>query len=242
MNVADLTAVITGASRGLGAGIAEDFGARGMKLGLCARSAPVLGSSETVVSAQFDVADASATDRFCAEVSERFGHIDLWINNAGILEPVRPLRDVTSEEFSRHLDVNVLGVFHGSRAYIRHVRATGRAGVLINISSGAARAPYFGWSAYCAGKAAVDRITECIALEEADIDLRAHSVAPGIINTAMQETIRSCSPDVFPLVEKFRQLERDDAFSTTDEVARRLLALAFDPAKRTDDVLLDLRD
>jgi benzil reductase ((S)-benzoin forming) len=242
MNVSDLTAVITGASRGLGAGLAEDFARRGMRLGLCARGPSVLSRSDRVVGTQLDVADGAATDQFCAEVAERFGHIDLWINNAGVLEPIGPLRDLQGSDVERHIAVNVMGVFHGSRAYVRHVRATKRPGVLVNISSGAGRAGYFGWSAYCAGKAAVDRMTECVALEEADTDLRVHSVAPGIIDTAMQEMIRGCSPEVFPLVEKFHELKRNNAFSTTDQVAKRLLALAFDPARRTDEVLIDLRD
>lgn len=242
MNVTDLTAVVTGASRGLGAGLAEDFTRRGMKLGLCARHAATIPDSDRVVSCQFDITDGEATDRFCSQVEDRFGHIDLWINNAGVLEPIGPLRGIEAEGFCRHIDVNVMGVFHGSRAYIRHLHRTGEPGVLINISSGGGRSGYFGWSAYCASKAAVDRMTECIALEEDEIGLRVHAVAPGIIDTDMQELIRSCSPDVFPLVDKFHEMKRTHAFSTTEQVSARLLALAFDPKKRTDDVLLDLRD
>lgn len=235
-------AVITGASRGLGAGIAAEFARHGLRLGLCARSQPALPAGDKVVAETLDVVDAGAVERFCAAVAARFGGIDLWINNAGILEPVDQLRRVESDDFRRHLEVNVLGVFHGTRAFVRHLRATARPGVLLNISSRAARVPYSGWSAYCAGKAAVDRMTEVVALEESGAGLlTAYSVAPGIIDTDMQELIRSTDADRFPDVERFKQIKRDDAFATAESIAQRLLALAFDPAAARDDVSIDLR-
>lgn len=239
---ADKVAVITGASRGLGAGIAETFAASGLRLGLCARSQPVLADSDRVVARTLDVVDGDAVDAFAEAVVEQHGGIDLWINNAGILEPVDQLRDISSADFRRHLEVNVLGVFHGTRAFVRHLRTAGRPGVLLNISSGAARAPYSGWSAYCAGKAAVDRMTEVVALEEESAGLlTAYSVAPGIIDTDMQALIRGTTADRFPDVERFRQLKADDAFASAESVAQELLALAFDPAAARDQVCIDLR-
>lgn len=241
MDLSDRVAVITGASRGLGAGMAREFHRRGLRLGLCARGAPALEDSDTVLARRLDVADADALDRFADEVADKLGRIDLWINNAGLLEPVEPLRSIESEAFGQHLDVNVLGVFHGTRAFVRHLRGRGGTGVLINISSGAGRKPYQGWSAYCAGKAAVDRMTEVVALEEKDAGLRAFAVAPGIIDTDMQELIRNTSEDQFPDVERFRQFKRDDAFSKPEDVAARMLELAFDPAADPGEVLCDLR-
>jgi NAD(P)-dependent dehydrogenase (short-subunit alcohol dehydrogenase family) len=241
-DLAGRVAVITGASRGLGAGIAAEFYRRGLKLGLCSRSAPALAGAGDVVAETLDVIDGDAVDAFAATVAARLGPIDLWINNAGVLEPVDQLWRVESDAFRRHLEVNVLGVFHGTRAFVRHLRQTGEPGVLLNVSSGAARAPYSGWSAYCAGKAAVDRMTEVVALEEAEAGLlTAYSVAPGIIDTDMQELIRSTSADRFPDVERFKQLKADDAFATPESVAARLLELAFDPAAARDEVSIDLR-
>ena len=237
------TAVVTGASRGIGAELARDFAARGMRLGLCARGAPVLADSELVVARQVDVSDAAAVDRFAAEVEARLGRIDLWINNAGVLTPMAPMRRAEVAEWDRHLQINVAGVFHGARAYVQHLRRlgdAGRGGILVNISSGAARKPYEGWSAYCAGKAAVDMLTRCIALEEAAIGLRAHAVAPGIVDTRMQEQIRASTPDDFPEKARFVQLARDGKFSSPTWVAARLLDLAFDPDHRTDEVLVSL--
>jgi benzil reductase ((S)-benzoin forming) len=239
LDVTGKVAVITGASRGLGAGLAERFLARGVKVAACARQRPALADDAAdVLSASADVTDARAMDRFCAAAVERFGRVDLWINNAGLLAPIGPLRDNDPAEFARHIEVNVLGVFHGSQVFIRHVRARGGDGVLLNISSGAARNAYAGWSAYCAGKAAVDRMSESIALEEAGTGLRVHAVAPGIIDTDMQVLIRQCSPEQFPRVQKFLDLKATDAFSSTAFVAERMLELAFDPAAAADTPVL----
>ena len=219
--------MITGASRGLGAGSAEYFAAQGMRLALCARSQPVLAGNDDVLGVRCDITDEGQFEEFGRRALQHLGHIDLWINNAGVLEPIKPLRDVTSEKFRRHIDINLTGVFLGSRQFVRYLHAAERQGVLINISSGAAQHGYAGWSAYCAGKGGVDRLTEAVQLEEADHGLRAHAVAPGIIDTDMQAMIRNTSADDFPMVDKFLEYKRDDAFNTPEFVAQHLLDIAF---------------
>ncbi len=221
------TAVITGASRGLGAGLARHFAAQGMRLALCSRSKPILEDGDDVLAMRLDVTDEKAFEHFGRRASDFLGHIDLWINNAGVLEPIAPLRDVSADDFRKHIDINLFGVFLGSRIYARHVRAADKGGVLINISSGAAVKGYAGWSTYCAGKGGVDRLTESVQLEEADAGLRAHAVAPGIIDTDMQAMIRDCSADQFPMVQKFLDFKKDDAFNTTEFVAGHMLDIAF---------------
>ncbi len=192
------------------------------------------------MSLRLDVTDEKALDDFVAQVEARLGAIDCWVNNAGVLEPIAMLRDVEPADFRRHLDVNLTGVFLGTRAYVRHLRARGRGGVLLNLSSGAAQSAYAGWSAYCAAKAGVDRLTECVQLEEADSGLRAHAVAPGVVDTAMQELIRATPAAQFPALPRFLELARDDGFNTTAFVARHLLAIAFDPEARPAEVVVRL--
>jgi benzil reductase ((S)-benzoin forming) len=143
-------------------------------------------------------------------------------------------------EFRDHLDINLSGLFLCTRAYVHHLRRRGSEGVLINISSGAAWHGYAGWTAYCAGKAAVDRLTECVQLEEEASGLRAYAVAPGVIDTEMQSLIRACSPEVFPEVERFKDMKRDDSYNTPAFVAEHLLAMAFDPSARPDEVAVRL--
>jgi len=81
-----------------------------------------------------------------------------------------------------------------------------------------------------------------VQLEEAEAGLRAYSVAPGVIDTDMQVRIRDCTPQAFPTVERFRELKRDQRFNTPAFVARELLAIAFDPASRPDEVCVRLPD
>ena len=228
VNLKGRVAVITGASRGIGLGLAEVFASKGMKLGLCARSACGVTGAEQVTE-RIDVTEPGALTGFCDQVAAAFGPIDLWINNAGVLEPIAPLRDISSADFSHHMDINLMGVFEGTQAYIRHVRGRAGGGVLVNMSSGAAQKGYAGWSAYCAGKGALDRLTECVALEEADCGLRAHAVAPGVVDTHMQELIRNCDVDRFPMVERFRKMKANQRFNSTRWVADHILELAFGP-------------
>lgn len=234
--------VITGASRGIGKGMAERMAALGVRLGLCARSSLPLDDGPDVVARRVDVTDEGAVLAFAETVSERLGPIHLWINNAGVLDPVVFVRDLDGDALRRHLEVNLHGVLHGTKAYLRHLDAHGADGVLVNISSGAALKGYAGWGAYCAGKAAVDRLTECVQLEEAHkgSGLRAYAVAPGVVDTEMQATIRGKSADEFPMVDKFLQLQRDDAFNSPAYVADRLLDIAFSPDARPEQVVVRL--
>lgn len=245
-------AVVTGASRGLGAGLAARFAARGYGLGLCARHEPAAppvphlstsGESATevegdavgrgaaasrVVTAAVDVTDPAAVDRFAADVVARLGRIDLWVNNAGLLAPIAPLRDADPAELRANVEVNVLGVMYGSAAFARHVRSRPGGGVLVNISSGAATRAYEGWAAYCASKAAVDHLTRVVAVEEAEAGLRAFAVAPGVVDTEMQAAIRATPPERFPAVERFHEMKRTDAFNSPAWVADHILGLVDD--------------
>ncbi len=234
------TIVITGASRGLGAGLAEHLHARGHALALCARSAPALPPSDRVLASRVDVRDPAAVDAFARDAADRFGALDLWINNAGVLKPIAPLRDVDPTAAREHVEINVLGVPHGSQAYVRHVRARGGPGALVNVSSGAARKPYAGWSVYCAAKAAVDRMTECIVVEEAGTGLRVWSVAPGVIDTDMQALIRATPEERFPERERFLQMKRDEAYNSPGFIADHLLALAFGDGAASEEILVRL--
>ena len=92
-----------------------------------------------MVSESLDVADEAAVASFAAQVTESLGPIDVWINNAGILQPIRPVRNVSADELLQHLNINVVGVLNGTRAFSRLVRERETGGVLINISSGAGR-------------------------------------------------------------------------------------------------------
>lgn len=229
--------VITGASRGLGEGMAAYFHAQGHKLGLCARHRPSLTGAK-ICSCALDISDAVAVAQFADEVTATLGEIDLWINNAGLIEPIQPLTQIDTAAFERIFQVNVMGVLHASRAYLARRQQTD--GVLINISSGAAQRGYAGWGAYCASKAAVDRLSEALAAEQSKV--RVYAVAPGVIDTDMQGAIRRCDATDFPNVEYFRQLKRDEAFNSPQWVAKSLWDIAFGAQASSQSVVLRVAD
>jgi benzil reductase ((S)-benzoin forming) len=235
-------AVITGASRGLGAGLAARWAEAGLRLGLAARTEPAAPEGVECVTASVDVSDAAAVEHFCGVVAARFGRIDLWVNNAGLLEPIAPLRDADPAALRAHVEVNVLGVLYGSASFARHVRSREGGGVLVNITSGAATSPYAGWAAYCGSKAAVDQITRVMAEEEIEAGMRAYAVAPGIVDTGMQEAIRATTEERFPAVERFRGIARDGAFNSPAWVADHILGLLAYPPTDLDLVVLRVPD
>ena len=198
-------AVVTGESRGLGKGLVEAFRAAGIE---------ATGFSRTT---GVDVTDAAAVEAFAAGVAP----IDLWVNNAGVLGPIGPLVDADPADVAHHLDVNILGVVHGTQAFLRHRSPDG---VLVNITSGAATSPYEGLGPYCASKAAVEMLTRVVAREAG---VRAYAISPGHVDTEMQAEIRATEPERFPAVEKWHDIKRRDAFNSPAWVARHLLDIAF---------------
>lgn len=253
-NVTGRIAVITGASRGLGAGLAVHFAASGMHLGLCARHRPRLvvrtrptahdghiERSETPVLQSVDVTDRDALARFADQVIGRFGRIDLWVNNAGLLGPIGPLADAAGGDIAHTVAVNVTGVANGSSIFAEHVRSRPGRGVLVNISSGAATRAYEGWAVYCASKAAVAQLTRVVALEEARHELSAYAVSPGLVDTDMQVAIRATDTTLFPEGARFRRVAELHRFNSPAWVAEHILALAFGP-DRPESVTLRLPD
>jgi benzil reductase ((S)-benzoin forming) len=242
----DRVALITGASRGIGAGLARVFHRRGLKLALCARSSPDAGQipddPESIHYGQVHVTDYEALSRFAEEAEQRLGPIDLWVNNAGLLDPIGPLREISSDEVRTHIEVNLLGVFHGMRIYLERLHRAGRTGTIVNISSGAAARPTPGWGAYCAGKAAVDMLTRVTAEEERPYGIRAYALAPGVIETGMQELIRRQDEHDFPDVERFRELHASGQLLDAESPAPAILRLAFGHPLPDDTVVLDVRN
>jgi len=242
----DRVALITGASRGIGAGLARRFYEHGLKLALCARSDPGPGElpddPERIFFGQVDVTDYRAVSRFTDQAEERLGAIDLWVNNAGVLDPIGLLRTLAPGDVRRHVDVNLLGVFHGTRVYLERLHAAGRTGTIVNISSGASVRPIAGWSAYCAGKAAVDMLTRVTAVEERPHGIRAYALAPGVIETGMQELIRRQDEKDFPDVDLFREMHASGDLLDPESPAPAVLRLAFGAPLPDDAVVLDVRD
>ena len=186
---------ITGASRGIGAAAARVFAAAGAKVALLARSEGEIDAlaaeiGPAALALRCDVADWVSVQQAVATAVQRFGRLDVLVNNAGTIDPIARLADVDPAAWGRAVDVNLKGVFHGLRAAIPVMRAQG-SGTIITVSSGAARAVLEGWSSYCAGKAGALMLTQAAHLEEGPHGIRVLGLSPGTVATEMQVKIKA---------------------------------------------------
>lgn len=191
-------AIVTGASRGIGAATARELAKHGVAVVLAARS---LGEIEAVAEtirgadgkADAVACDVSRYDEVAALVDHcrtAFGRLDILVNNAGVIEPIARLADSDPVHWDRIVDINYKGVYHGLRAAIPVMLEQG-AGIIVNISSGAATSAMEGWSHYCSTKAAVLSLTRCADKEYGDQGIRVVGLSPGTVATGMQVAIRA---------------------------------------------------
>ena len=188
------TALVSGASRGIGEAGARRLHAAGANVVLFARSggdieriADELGERALAVSG--DVADYASVAKAVDAAVERFGSLDIVVNNAGLIDPVSRIEDADPQAWATVIDVNVTGVFNVARAALPHMKTRG-GGTIVNISSGAATSALEGWSHYCSSKAAVLMLTRCLHKEEAGNGIRAVGLSPGTVATDMQRVIK----------------------------------------------------
>jgi len=167
------------------------------------------------------------------------------IHNAGVLGPIGPLEHAGEQELSAHLAVNLTAPLVLSSAFIRLTEPYRDSAVraIVSISSGAGRKPYAGWSAYCTAKAGLDMLTRSIAAEQGEKPgaVRCLSIAPGVIDTGMQEQIRAADEEDFPAKGRFVDLKNGGLLQTPEETADRLIRFIRTGDWRQGDVL-DLRD
>lgn len=186
-NLDGKVALITGAARGQGAAEARLFASRGAKVMLCdvldeegAKVAKEIGAAADYV--RLDVSDEKAWTEVVAKTVARFGKLNVLVNNAGIIHPVKPLTDTSVDEYMRIVRVNQLGVFLGMRSVAAAMKAAG-GGSIVNISSIDGLIGMWGATAYVASKFAVRGMTKVAALELGRDNIRVNSVHPGGVLT-----------------------------------------------------------
>jgi 3-oxoacyl-[acyl-carrier protein] reductase len=188
-NLAGKVAVVTGASKGIGASIAVHLAQSGAavvvnysssKQGADRVVGEITGNGGKAVAVQANLAKEPDIRRLFAETKKAFGRLDILVNNAGIYEFL-PLENVTPEHFHKQFDVNVLGLILASQEAVKHFGPTG--GSIINISSVAATAAPATASVYAATKGAVDTVTRSLAKELGPKKIRVNAVNPGMVET-----------------------------------------------------------
>ncbi|MES2533167.1 MAG: glucose 1-dehydrogenase [Pseudomonadota bacterium] len=194
-------AVITGAGRGMGARFAAALARRGVHVvgadidgAVMAETSAAIGREHRdvagagdVVGTTVDVRSREAQQKVAEFAVERFGKLDLWINNAGIF-PEAPAADIPPSQMQATLSINVEGVLYGAQAAASVMKP---GGAILNMASVAAFRVRRVRAAYCASKAAVAHLTECLAVEFGDLGIRVNAIAPGLIDTEMTHWIQS---------------------------------------------------
>ena len=190
--MADLTgkvAVVTGASKGIGAGIAKTLAAAGAavvvnyasdKQGADNAVAAIEQSGGRAVAVQGDVSQAADVERLFAEAKNAYGQVDILVNNAGVFV-FMPLEAITETEFHREFNINVLGTILATQAAARHFGESG--GSIVNLTSVASVSAMPASGVYAASKSAVDTLTRVFAAELAPRKIRVNAVAPGFTET-----------------------------------------------------------
>ena len=199
------TAIITGASQGLGLEIAMQYVAAGASVIICARDEGMLSEAADVLKRSAsndqvifnmvaDVAESEAVDALIEFAIDKMGRIDILVNNAGIYGPKGPTDSVDWAQWVQAINVNLLGSVLMCRAVITHMKRQGY-GKIVQLSGGGATNPLPNLSSYAVSKAGIVRFIETLAIEAAEYAIDANAIAPGALNTRMLDEILASDPE-----------------------------------------------
>ncbi|MBN2062754.1 MAG: SDR family oxidoreductase [Deltaproteobacteria bacterium] len=235
MLLKDRVAIVTGGSRGIGKGIADKFSEEGCSVVIIGRSNKgheteegFVKSGRDVVFIKCDVSDSSQVDEMVEQVINRFGKIDILVNNAAIAAVPKPIEEISDIEWDTILNVNLKGQFLCCRAVVPHMKEK-RFGKIINISSLAAIAPLATEVHYSAAKAGILGLTIDLAFELAPYNICVNSILPGIIDTeALDEVIPPGLDKYAFLNEQIKKMVPQQRLGSPQDIAGVSLFLASD--------------
>ena len=227
-------AVVTGASKGIGAGIAKSLAAEGAAVVVNYSSAAagaekvvadIVAAGGRAVAIQGDVSKTADVDRLFAETKAAFGDVDVLVNNAGVYE-FGTIEAITEEHFHRHFNINVLGLLLVTQGAVKSFGERG--GSIINISSTVTRITPPGSSVYTATKAAVDGITQVLSKELGAKKIRVNAINPGMVETEGTHTAGFIGSDFHKEAEKQTPLGR---IGLPEDIAPIAVFLASDDSR-----------
>jgi 3-oxoacyl-[acyl-carrier protein] reductase len=254
MKLAGRSAIVTGASLGLGAEIAERFVAEGAAVMLCARNRVELEAQQARLAAAYprarigihraDVSVRDEVDSLFDAAMSAFGKIDIVVNNAGVYGPMGSIDTIDWDEWVQAIAINLNGLVYCSRKAVEAFKPN-RYGKIVNLSGGGATNPLPGISAYAASKAAVVRFTETLALELKEFGIDVNAIAPGALATRLTDQLIAAGPDRVgaQLHERMAKVQADGgtplgvgaslcvylASAESDGLTGRLIAAQWDP-------------
>jgi 3-oxoacyl-[acyl-carrier protein] reductase len=195
MKLKGKVAIITGASKGIGKGIAVRYSQEGAAVVLASRSLDLLSAivdqvrneGGQAMALDLDVTRYESVEKVVNQTVERFGRLDIMVNNAGI-SMAKPSEDLSPQEWARALETDLYGLFYGCQCAAKRMIPQG-GGTIINITSvyGLVAAP--GRAAYCSSKAAANMLTKVLAIEWAKKNIRVNAIAPGYFRTELVQGV-----------------------------------------------------
>ena len=263
--LAQRVAIITGASQGMGLGIAEAYLAAGANVVLCARTADDLDAERKRLAASYgtgriitqvaDVAVTSDIDALFELTLSTFGRLDILVNNAGTYGPMGSIETVDWDAWVKAIGINLTGNVYCARKAVPIFKAQ-RFGKIIFLSGGGATSPLPGISAYAASKAAIVRFMETLALELREWRIDVNAVAPGVLMTRLTDELLAAGPArVTPaLFERMAKLKKEGgtsldipaslcvylASAASDGLTGRLISAPWDPWPFAPGALVDI--
>ncbi|CQR47070.1 Benzil reductase ((S)-benzoin forming) [Paraliobacillus sp. PM-2] len=235
-------AVITGTSRGLGASIAALFLKQGVNvIGISRNENNELANlaDENNVTYQHytcHLANVEKVDKVFSIISDQLVRKQTsciyFIHNAGTVNPINTAENYTAEAIDSHVHVNLIAPMIASSIFLKAVKKCNIPLINVYVTSGAANRSVYGWSAYSATKAGLNRYARTLALEQEELNTNSKAIIfdPSIMDTGMQNEIRSTSKEAFQDVEQFQQYKREDQLRNTNTVAEVLIDILIEPA------------
>ncbi len=258
MKLAGLSAIITGASQGLGLEIAKHYLQEGANVTLCARNAeklaeaqeellPYVKNKTQLIAIPTDVSKPEQVEFLVNAAMNAFGKIDILVANAGVYGPKGPIDEIDWDEWSKAIDINVKGTVLPCRAVLPHMKKQ-QYGKIIILSGGGATKPMPNLSAYATSKAAVVRFAETLAEEVREYNIDVNTIAPGALNTRLLEEVLEAGPEKVGEVFYSQFLKQKQtggtsldipaefcvflATSESDGITAKLLSVLWDPWKK----------
>lgn len=232
-------AVVTGASRGIGASVARTFAASGAQVVLASRKIEGLREVESAIQAEGGDAmavachtgSAAQVDALFAAAVERYGHVDVLVNNAATNVYFGPLMEIDERAWDKIFETNLKGYFHATRALVRHAKGRGSPAAVVNIASVAGMLAMPLQGVYAMTKAAIISMTKTLAVELASARIRVNAIAPGLIETRFSTALRE-DPAILDDIMRRTALKR---VGRPEEVAPIALLLASDASSYMTD-------
>jgi NAD(P)-dependent dehydrogenase (short-subunit alcohol dehydrogenase family) len=192
MRLKDKVALITGGGRGIGRAVALAYAREGAKVAICARTASEIDQTVGEIRAlqadcagwPCDVSLEEPVKQLIADVKQKFGRIDVVVNNAGVMTRPLPITELEVKKWDYTLAVNLRGCFLVAQA-VMPIMMKQKSGAIINVSSGIGRGAYANFSAYATSKWGLEGFTQTLAAEVRSSDIRANSVDPGYVATKL---------------------------------------------------------